>query len=186
MPLMASTGAGGNAIAGVRYTPPHVPQPPPIDHLNEITAMIWEGVEATLRDMGLSLISHRIYQKLYPSIFDSVAYPVGCHIPDFSKFDGEGSRTTWKHVSQYLAQLGEAGSVEALRVRLLFLSLTRTAFAWFTSLLAHSIYGWEPLEWKFHEHFYSSTSEAKLVDLTSVRQTHGESVLDYFKRFKKN
>jgi hypothetical protein len=64
------------------------------------------------------------------------------------------------------------------------LSLTGTAFAWFSSLPAHSIYGREPLEQKFHEHFYSSTSEAKLVDLTSVRQTRDESVLDYFKRFK--
>jgi hypothetical protein len=64
------------------------------------------------------------------------------------------------------------------------LSLTGTAFAWFSSLLAHFIYGWEPLEWKFHEHFYSGTSEAKLADLTSVRQTRDELVSDYFKRFK--
>jgi hypothetical protein len=87
-------------------------------------------------------------------------------------------------VSQYLAQLGEAGYVEALHVRLFSLSLTRTAFIWFSSLPAHSIYGWEPLEWKFHEHFYSGTSEAKLADLTSVRQTRDELVLDYFRRFK--
>jgi hypothetical protein len=81
-------------------------------------------------------------------------------------------------VSQYLAQLGEASSIEALHVQLL--SLTGTAFAWFSSLPAYSIYGWEPLEQKFHEHFYSSNSEAKLADLTSVRQARDESVLDYF------
>jgi hypothetical protein len=62
--------------------------------------------------------------------------------------------------------------------------LTRTAFGCFFSLPAYSIYGWEPLEQKFHEHFYSGTSEVKLVDLTSVRQTRDESILDYFKRFK--
>jgi hypothetical protein len=134
--------------------------------------------------MGLSPISHQIYHKLYPSIFDLVAYPVGWRVPDLTKFDGEGSRTTWEHVSQYLAQLGEAGSVEALRVRLFSLSLTGTTFALFSSLLAHSIYGWEPLEWKFNEHFYNGISEAKLADLTSVRQTRNESVSDYFKRFK--
>jgi hypothetical protein len=61
------------------------------------------------------------------------------------------------------------------------LSLTRTAFSWLSSLPAHCIYVWEPLEQKFHEHFYSSTSEAKLADLTSVRQTRDESVSDYFK-----
>jgi hypothetical protein len=87
-------------------------------------------------------------------------------------------------VSQYLAQLGEAGSVEALRVQLFSLSLTGTTFAWFSLLPTHSIYGWELLERKFHEHFYSGTSEAKLADLTSIRQTRDESVLDYFKRFK--
>jgi hypothetical protein len=95
VPSLASTGAGGNAATGVWYTAPHVTQPPSNDHLNETTARIWEGVEARLRDMGLSPISHRIYQKLYPSIFDSVAYPVGWHVPDFSTFDGEGSRTMW-------------------------------------------------------------------------------------------
>jgi hypothetical protein len=67
---------------------------------------------------------------------------------------------------------------------IIFLSLTRTAFAWFSSLPAHSMYGWELLERKFLEHFYSGTSEAKLADLTSVRQTRDELVLDYFKRFK--
>jgi hypothetical protein len=131
--------------------------------------------------MGLCTISHRIYQKPYPSIFDSVAYPAGWRVPDFSKFVGAGSHTTWEHMSQYLAQLGEAGSVEALHVRLFSLSLTGTGFAWFSSLPAHSIYGREPLEWKFHEHFYSGTSEAMLADLTLVRQTRDESVSDYFK-----
>jgi hypothetical protein len=84
-------------------------------------------------------------------------------------------------MSQYLAELGEAGSVEALRVRLFPLSLTGIAFVWFSSLSSCSIYGWKPLEWKFHEHYYSGTSEAKLADLRSVRQPRDESVLDYFK-----
>jgi hypothetical protein len=78
--------------------------------------------------MGLSPISHNIYQKLYPSIFDSVAYPAGWCVLNFIKFDGEGSRTTWEHVSQYLAPLGEASSIEALHIRLFSLSLTGTAF----------------------------------------------------------
>jgi hypothetical protein len=46
----------------------------------------------------------------------------------------------WECVSQYIAQLGEAGFVEALCIRLFSLSLTGTAFAWFSSLPAHSIY----------------------------------------------
>jgi hypothetical protein len=168
VPPLTSTGAGSNTTAGVRYIVPHAPQAPLVDHLNETTTKIWEGVEARPRDMGLSPISHRIYQKPYLSIFDSVAYPAGWHVSDFTKFDGEGSRTTWEHVSQYLVQLREAGSVEALCVRLFSLSLTGTTFAWFSSLPVHFIYGWEPLERKFHGHFYSGTSEAKLADLTLV------------------
>jgi hypothetical protein len=65
IPPLASTGAGGNAATEVLYTTQHAPQlpPPPTNHLNETTARIWEGVEARRRDMGPSLISHRIYQK---------------------------------------------------------------------------------------------------------------------------
>jgi hypothetical protein len=169
--------ADSNTTSEVRYAAPHTPP----NHLNKTTARIWEGVEARLRDMGLSPISHKIYQKPYPNIFDLVGYPTGWRVPDFIKFDGEGSRTTWEHVSQYLAQLGEAGSIEALRIQLFSLSLIGTTFAWFSSLPAYSIYGWEPLERKFHVHFYSGNSEAKLEDLTSVRQTRDESVSDYFK-----
>jgi hypothetical protein len=84
--------------------------------------------------MGLSPISHKFYQNPYLSISDSVAYPVGCRVPDFIKFNGEGSRTTWEHMSQDLAQLGEASFIEDLHIRLFSLSLTETAFAWFSSL----------------------------------------------------
>jgi hypothetical protein len=75
MPPLASTGAGGNATVRVRYTTRATTTP--TDCLNKTTARIWEGVKARLRDMGLSPINHQIYQKLYPSIFDSVAYPAG-------------------------------------------------------------------------------------------------------------
>jgi hypothetical protein len=181
VPPLSPVSTSSNTTVGVRYTTPHAPQPLLADRLNETTTRIWEGVEARLRDMRLSPINHQIYQKSYLSIFNSVAYPTGWCVPDFTKFDGEVSRTTWEDMSQYLAQLGEAGSVEALPIRLFSLSLTGTAFAWFSSFPAHSIYGWEPLEWKFHEKFYSGTSEAKLADLTSVRKTCDESVSDCFK-----
>jgi hypothetical protein len=78
-------GAASNSTAGFRYAAPQVPL---TDRLNETTARIWEGIKARLRDMGLSPISHQIYQKSYPSIFDLVAYPMGWCVPDFSKFDG--------------------------------------------------------------------------------------------------
>jgi hypothetical protein len=78
---------------------------------------------------GVELSSkYRIYQKPYPSHFNLVPYPVGWRTPDFVKFN-EDIRTTWEHVSQYLAQLGEVSSVDALKVCLFSLSLTGTAFS---------------------------------------------------------
>jgi hypothetical protein len=97
---------------------------------------------------------------------------------------GEDNRTTWEHVSKYLVQLGEVGSIDALKVHLFSLSLTGTVFSWFSSLSPNSIDFWEQLERKFHDHFYSPENELKLSDLTSVRQGLDESVNDYIRRFR--
>ena len=113
-----------------------------------------------------------------------VSYPVGWCVPNFIKFSGDDNKITWEHISQYVAQLGEASSSEALRVRLFSLSLNGTAFSWFLSLPTNSVRSWNELEQKFHDHFYSGVNEAKLIDLTSVKQSRDESISDYFKRFK--
>jgi len=49
-------------------------------------------------------------------------------LPEFVKSNGEDNKSTFEHVSQYLAQLGEASSISELKVRLFSLSLTGTAF----------------------------------------------------------
>jgi hypothetical protein len=64
------------------------------------------------------------------------------------------------------------------------LSLTGTAFAWFSSLAPNSIDSWDQLEKKFHDQFFSGSYQLKLKDLTSVRQNKEESVSDCLKRFK--
>ena len=69
-------------------------------------------------------------------------------------------------------------------MRLFPLSLTGTAFSWFSSLPAGTITIWYYLEKKFHEHFYSGDNELKLSHLTSVKQKHDESVTDSIKRFR--
>jgi hypothetical protein len=61
-------------------------------------------------------------------------------------------------------------------VHLFYLSLTDTAFAWFSSLTPGSIISWDMLECKFHDHFYSGSMQLKLTDLTSVRQGRDETV----------
>ena len=87
-------------------------------------------------------------------------------------------------MGQYLAQLGEASSSEALAVRMFPLSLTGTTFSWFASLAPGSINSWLDLEKKFHEHFFSGCNELKLSHLISVKQQRDEPVVDYFRRFR--
>jgi hypothetical protein len=69
-------------------------------------------------------------------------------------------------------------------VPLFSLSLTGTAFAWFSSLAPNSIDSWNQLEQKFHDHFSSGDYQLKLTDLTSVKQGKDETVSNYLKRFK--
>ena len=121
-----------------------------------------------------------MYQKPYPPEFDFVSYPAGWRVPEFIKFNGDDTHTTWEHVSQYILQLAEAGFNDALCVRLFSLSLTRTTFTWFSSLDPNSIQNWNQLERKFHEHFFSGENEAKLSDFTSVRRGQDEASSDYF------
>jgi hypothetical protein len=123
------------------------------------------------------------YQKPYNHRFDIVPYPQGARIPEFSKFSGENGRSTYEHIGQFLAHLGELADGEAFRVRLFSLSLTGTAFAWYVALPPNSINSWNELENKFHEHFFVGEYELGLADLASVRQGRDESVNDYIQRF---
>jgi hypothetical protein len=134
--------------------------------------------------LGVDIGNTNLYQKPYDLEFDRVPLPCGWRMPDLIKFSGDDDRTTWEHISQYTAQLGEAGVFNALKVRLFSLSLTGTAFAWFSSLAPGSIISWDMLERKFHDHFYSGSIQLKLTDLTSVRQGRDEIVSAYTKRFK--
>ena len=138
-----------------------------------------------LSQLGLAPSKICLYQRLYPDAFDLVPYPTGWRVPDFIKFSGDDNRSTWEHISQYVAQLGEASSSNALCVRLFSLSLTGTVFSWFSSLPPNSVRSWNELEQKFHDHFYSGDNEAKLTDLTSVKQTRDKSVSDYSRDLNK-
>jgi hypothetical protein len=86
------------------------------------------------------------YRKPYPSSFDLVSYPIGWRRPEFVKFNGDDSKTTWENVSQYLAQLGEASVTEEIKVHLFSLSLTDNVFLWFASLPVNSIRTCEQLK----------------------------------------
>jgi hypothetical protein len=64
------------------------------------------------------------------------------------------------------------------------LSLTGSAFTWFSSLAPNSVDSWNQLEQKFHDHFFSGDYRLKLTDLTMVKQGKYEMVSNYLKRFK--
>ena len=80
-----------------------------------------------------------VCQKPYPESFDSIPYPQNFRVPEFIKFTGEDSRTTWEHVSQFNAQMRIYGSLDHLKIRMFPLSLSGTAFSWFSALAHNSV-----------------------------------------------
>ena len=80
-----------------------------------------------------------LFVKNYPENFDSISYPQNYKVPEFIKFTGEDSRTTWEHVSQFNAQMGIYGSLDHLKIRMFPLSLSGTAFSCFSELAPNSV-----------------------------------------------
>jgi hypothetical protein len=58
----------------------------------------------------------------------------------------EDRKTTLEHVGQFILQCGEASANNDLKLRMFSLSLSATAFTWFTSLAPNSISTWAQLE----------------------------------------
>jgi hypothetical protein len=82
------------------------------------------------------------YWKPYNHLFDTMPYPQGTRISNFSKFSGEGRKSTHEHISPFLAHLGELDDREAYCICLISLPLTGTTFAWYTTLSPNSINSW--------------------------------------------
>jgi hypothetical protein len=92
----------------------------------------------------------RAYQKPYPDYYDQLSYPRGYRVPEFSKFTGDNGKTTLEHVGQFILQCDVSSANVTLKLRMSSLSLSVTAFTWFTSLAPNSIFTWAQLEQKFH------------------------------------
>ena len=58
---------------------------------------------------------------------------------EFIKFTREDSRTTWEHVSRFNAQIKIYGILDYLKIRIFPLSLSGTAYSWFSALSSNSI-----------------------------------------------
>jgi hypothetical protein len=79
-----------------------------------------EEVARMLREFGLEPKERaKTYQKPYPG---------GFLVPEFARFTGEGSRTTYKHIIQFLAQVSHYGITDVHKIRLFPLSLSGTTF----------------------------------------------------------
>ena len=91
-------------------------------HKKDLAVMFKETFGVELKDKTL------VCQKPYPESFDSIPYPQNFRVPEFIKFTGEDSRTTWEHVSQFNAQMGIYGSLDHLKIRMFPLSLFGTVF----------------------------------------------------------
>jgi hypothetical protein len=125
-----------------------------------------------------------MYRTPYPAAYDQLPLPHKYKLPDFTKFSGQGEVSTVEHINRFIMQCGEAAQNDALKVRLFSMSLSGSAFTWFTTLPANSIIFWADLEKQFHRFFYSSIEEIKLTDLTNLRQTNDESVAAFIQRFR--
>jgi hypothetical protein len=145
---------------------------------NQLTTILRESFNIEPKGQGC------IYQKPYLNYYDQLPYPRGDRVPEFSKFGGEDGKTTLEHVDQFILQCGDASANDMLKMRIFPLSLSDTAFTWFTSLALNSIFTWAQLEQKFHEYFYSRDTELRLSHLTAIKQKHNESIADYIRRFR--
>jgi hypothetical protein len=62
--------------------------------------------------------------------------------------------------------------------------VTGPAFTWFSYLPPPSINTWKDLEQKFHVHYFSGSTEKKLIDLATLRQRRNETPLEFLRRFR--
>jgi hypothetical protein len=114
-----------------------------------------------------------------------VALPHRVKAPaDFTLFSGQDDTSTVEHIARYLMQLGEASADEAFRIRYFPLSLIGPTFTWFASLPTQSVCSWKDLEHKFHAHYFIGSNEKKLIDLTTLRQRHNETPMEFLRRFR--
>jgi hypothetical protein len=154
------------------------PSADPNNLTNQLATILHESFSIEPKGRG------RIYQKPYPDYYDQLPYPRGYRVPEFAQFSGEDGKTTLEHVGQFILQCGEASANDALKLRMFPLSLSGTAFTWFTPLAPNSIFTWVQLEQKFHEYFYSSDTKLRLSHLTAIKQKHNEPAADYISRFR--
>jgi hypothetical protein len=153
---------------------------------SDVDLLVEKMTDVLQNQFGLKPKNQRqTYSSPFPEWYQRVSLPNRVKVPtELTRFSGQDDTSTVEHIARFLMQLGEASSDEAFRIRYFPLSLTGPAFTWFASLLAQSIRTWKDLEQRFHAHFYTGSTEKKLVDLTSLRQRNNETPMEFLKRFR--
>jgi hypothetical protein len=151
-----------------------------------VDLMVQKMVDVLQNQFGMKpKMQGQVYTPPFPEWYHRVALPHRVKPPaDFTKFSGQDDTSTVEHIARYLMQLGEASADEAFRIRYFPLSLTGPTFTWFASLPAQSICSWKDLEQKFHAHCFIGSNEKKLIDLTTLRQRHNETPMEFLRRFR--
>jgi hypothetical protein len=117
-----------------------------------------DQIARTLREFGFTPKGcDRPIKNCTPSIFDTIPYPRGFRVPNFTKFTGDDAKTTYEHVGQFLTKINDVGVTDVHRVRLFPLSLSGTAFNWFTSLAHNSVETWLSVTPTFYKNKILST-----------------------------
>jgi hypothetical protein len=110
------------------------PDADPNDLTNQLATILHESF--SIEPKG----QERVYQKSYFDYYNQLPYPRGYRVPEFSKFSGGDGKTTLEHVDQFILQCGKSSANDALKLKMFPLSLSGTAFTWFTSLALNSIF----------------------------------------------
>jgi hypothetical protein len=157
----------------------------PGDQDANVDLMMQKMADVLQNQFGLKpKIQGQVYTPPFPEWYNRVFLPHRVKPPaDFTKFSGQDDTSTVAHIARYLMQLGEASADEAFRIRYFPLALTGPTFTWFTSFPAQSICSWKDLEQKFHAHYFIGSNEKKLIDLTTLRQRHNETPMEFLRRF---
>jgi hypothetical protein len=158
----------------------------PGDQDANVDLMVQKMANVLQNQFGLKpKMQGQAYTPPFPEWYHRVALPPRVKPPaDFTKFSGQDDTSTVKHIARYLMHLGEASADEAFRIRYFPLLLTGPSFTWFASLPAQSICYWKDLEQKFHAHYFSGSTEKKLIDLATLRQRHNETPMEFLRRFR--
>ncbi|XP_050890325.1 uncharacterized protein LOC127095718 [Lathyrus oleraceus] len=140
------------------------------------------------RIMALNRVKFGLQRPNYTSplseyILQTVTSP-RTKIPKFTKFSGDTTESTIKHVARYIIEAGDITNNESLRVNYFPSYLTKNAFTRFTSLPQNSIHTWNHLEKMFYEQFYMGKTKISLKELPSIKWKFTEPIDDYLNRFR--